>query len=120
MGAFSTEMRNVATNLIREFGNRCVLTKVVKGPYDPLLGKTVDVTTDFSMFSAQSSRVNLGFGLDGQNTNLAGFNDERIIIPWFGHVVDVTWLYNGQNITDVMETKTQDDIVIFNLNIAEK
>ena len=120
MAQFSNDMRKMATDLIKLLGNNCVLTKVTAGAYDPLTGKTTATNQDFPLYSAQSSRVSDSFGGDGQNTNLAGFNGERVTVAWFGHIIDTTWLYDGQNIVDVMEIKTQNDIVVFNLVIGEK
>jgi len=120
MGKFSNDMRKMATDLIKELGNRGTLTEVTRGSYDSLTGKTAETTKDYPTHSAQASRVNLGFGGDGQNTNLAGFNSERVMVAWFGKIVDATWLYDGQNITDVSEIKTQDDIIVFTFTVGEK
>ena len=115
MGAFSNDMRRMAKSLIKELGNACVLTKVTPGQYDPATGKTAEVRQDISTFSAQSNAFNRTWGSDGQNTNLAGFDDETVTVAWFGQVIDETWLYDGAAISEVRPVMTQDDIVIFNI-----
>ncbi len=120
MGAFSQSMRAVAISLIGQYGSDCILTKVTPGQYDPVAGETVEARTDYPMKYAQSSRFNDEFDRSGANTNLSGFNEEAVVIAWFGQIVDATWEFNGQNIIGVRETKTQNDIVIYALSIGEK
>ena len=120
MGAFSTSMRKVATGLCKKLGNSCVLTKATPGQYNPVTGKTDEVSQDFPIYSAQNSKASLMFGMSGDNTNLSGFDDEGVIIPWFGHKIDTTWLYNGSNILSVSEIMSQDDVIIYTIQVGEK
>ena len=120
--SFADDMRTVATDLITEFGNSCTLTKN-NGPaiYNPLTGTTAFTSSDiYQTFSAQKSKVNLTFGENGQNTNLAAFNNESVMVPWFGETIDSTWLYNDANIKTVNEVRAQDKVIIFELTIGEK
>ncbi|RLA73556.1 MAG: hypothetical protein DRG30_06160 [Epsilonproteobacteria bacterium] len=120
MGAFSKDMRKVATDLIKQFGNTCVLTKVNFGTYDPLTGDTTKIRTDFPTYSALKRKINVSFGDDGKNTNLSAFDDSSITIAWFGEEVDSTWEYNGSNIKSATPTMSQDDVIIYDLTIGEK
>jgi hypothetical protein len=120
MGAFSDEMRAVATELIKEFGSDCVLTKVSKnGVYDPITGTTANTSVDFATYCAPTNKINIDFG-DGRNANLLAFSNTSVTVAWFGEMVDATWLFNGQNIKTVTPVETQNDVVIFNLIIGEK
>lgn len=119
MGAFSDNMRSVATTLITNFGSTCTLTKITKGQYIPSAGKSNEAKEDFKTVSTPAKRVSEQFGALGINTNLAGFTNEKVIVPWFGKTVDETWLYNGHNIISVEETIAQNDIIIFTLEIGE-
>lgn len=120
MGAFSTSMRGVATDLITELGNPCTLTKVVKGRYVPDAGDSYDTETVYTTYSAPVKNVNFDFGLMGINTNLQGFDDNKVIVPWIGQEIDATWRYNDSNIIAVEPTKTQGDIVIYTITVGEK
>lgn len=116
-------MRKVAKDLCKELGNSSVLTKVVQVPtdYDPATGKsTATSTTDYDIYTAQNSKMSGMFPLDGQNTNLEGFKEGGYIIPWFGQMIDTTWLFDGQNITSVSEIKSQNDIIVFTIGVGEK
>ncbi len=115
MGQFSNDMRTMAKALIKELGNSCVLTKITPGQYDPATGKTAEVKQDIPTFSAQASAFNRTWSADGQNTNLAGFDDETVTVAWFGQVIDETWMYNGTAISEVRPVMTQNDIIIFNI-----
>lgn len=118
MGTFSPRMRTTAEELITEFGSACVLTKVEKGQYVASLGRAPEVTTDYDTFSAPAKIMSHQFGLEGPNTNLSGFDTEDVTIPWFGQVIDKTWLYNNSNIVSVKATEAQGDVIIYTLSIA--
>lgn len=120
MGTFSTRMRAVATRLITKLGDPCTLTKVTKGQYDPDLGTTGEAKEDFASYSAQVSKVSQSFGDAGFNTNLVGFDDTSVVVPWIGEEIDETWEYNGSNITSVSSVSSQGNIVIYTLGIGEK
>ena len=120
MGVFSSQMRKVANDLCKEFGNACVLSKVTTGVYDPSTGKSSTTQTDYNTYSAQNKRLSQQFGFDGINTNLSGFNNEEILVPWFGQEIDTTWLYNGQNIVSVSDLKAQNDIIVYNISVGVK
>ena len=120
MGTFSTRMRSVATRLITKLGDPCTLTKITKGQYNPTTGTTSEAEEDFSTFSAQSSKVSEAFGSNGINTNLVGFDDTTVVVPWIGQEIDELWKYNGSNIISVSSVSSQGDIVIYTLTIGEK
>lgn len=120
MGTFSEDMRTVAADLIKELGNSCTLERVIKGEYNPSTGKTAETVQSFETYSAPVSINPLLMGLDGINTNLSGFNTNKIIVAWFGYELDATWRYNGHNILSVVPTRTQDDVVIYTLEIGEE
>lgn len=120
MGTFSNAMREVAYTLTSELGNPCVLTKVEKGEYVPSIGKSPENKTDFATFSAPVKQVSDSFGQMGINTNLSGFDDNKVIVPWIGEEIDPTWLYNGNNILNVAPVETQGDVVIYTIEIGEK
>ena len=120
MGAFSDSMRAVATELTTTLGNPCILTKVTKGEYVVSIGKSPTETTDYSTFSAPVKKVSQDFGQMGINTNLSGFDDNKVIVPWFGQTIDKTWLYNGNNIVSVAPIETQGDVVIYTIEVGEK
>ncbi len=117
MGVFSQEMRGVAKDLIKELGNKCTLEKITRGVYDPLTGETPETKVVMPTFSAPSSMFNRVWQQDGQNTNLAGFDDEAVVVAWFGHVIDETWTYDGAAISSVRPTMSQDDIIIFAISV---
>ena len=117
MGAFSNDMREVAVDLIKELGNRCTLEKVTRGAYNPSTGETPETKVTIPTFSAQASKFNRVWQGDGQNTNLAGFDDESVIVAWFGQVVDETWTYDGSAISRVAPLMSQDDIIIFTISV---
>ena len=120
MGAFSNEIKNMVVALTKELGNPCVLTKVVKGTYDPLTGVTPPASTQtINTFSAPASLMSEVFNSDGENTNLDGFNSEAVLIPYFAGL-DKGWLYDGQNIVSFAPLKTQGDIVAYNLTVGRK
>lgn len=120
MGDFSNAMRDVAYTLTSSLGNPCVLTKVTKGEYIPSLGKSPVVEETFNTFSAPVKKVSQDFGQMGINTNLAGFDDNKVIVPWIGEEIDATWLYDGFNIISVAPIRTQGDIVIYTIEVGEK
>ena len=120
MGAFSSNMRNVAIALCTKLGNQCTLTKKVRGAYDPTTGLTTSNDTVINTYSAPASEMSVAFGRDGQNTNLAGFDSNRIVVPWIGQEIDETWLYNDQNILSVAPIRSQDDIIIYTISVGEK
>ena len=59
------------------------------------------------------------FGSLGINTNLVGFSDNKVILPWIGQEIDETWTYNGNNIITVSPTETQGDVVIYTITVGE-
>ena len=124
MGAFSNEMRKVAKDLCTELGNKSTLTLVttVSGDYDPLTGVTPPnvPNQDFIVYTAQSSHFAEMFPNDGQNTNLEGFYSSGQLVPWFGRPIDSTWLFDGHNITEVSDIKSQGDIIAYNIIVGEK
>ena len=120
MGAFSTTMRGVATDLMTSLGNPCTLTKVTKGVYSPITGQTEDTQVVIGTFSAPVKKVSQIFGQTGINTNLTGFDDNKVIIPWIGQEIDSTWLYNDNNILSVEETESQGEIIIYTIAVGEK
>jgi len=119
MGAFSKEMRKVAKDLMKELGNPCVLVKVEVGAYDPLTGRTVKDTQTFNTFSAPYKHVSVLFGSDGINTNLSGFNDNKVTVPWVGYPIDTAWTYDGQDITKVEAVESQGDVIIYTITLSE-
>jgi len=121
MGQFSQTMRGVAKDLCRKLGNKCTLSKETPSKYDPTTGETASTgTISVPTYSAPKKKFSLDFGMTGENTNLSGFDDETVIVPWFGHVIDKTWLYNGQNILSVSSITSQDEIIIFEVRVGEK
>ena len=117
MGQFSQEMRGVAKDLIKELGNSCTLEKVTRGAYDPTTGDTPETKVTVPTFSAQASAFNRVFSQTGENTNLAGFDDESVVVAWFGQVVDETWTYDGAAISSVRPIMSQNDIIIFTITV---
>jgi hypothetical protein len=120
MGTFSDNMRAVALRLSKQLGNSCTITKVTQGQYDPLTGKTNEVIQTYPTYCVPLSKANEVFGLDGENTNLAGFDDTRVLVPYTIFKIDPTDLFNGQNIIDVSTTESQDNIIMYNLTVGEK
>lgn len=120
MGDFSTAMRGVAVTLTTQLGNPCVLTKITKGEYQPTLGKSPQVKENIDTFSAPAKQMSEQFGQAGINTNLSGFYDNKVIVPWIGQEIDATWLYNGNNILSVSPVETQGEIVIYTIEVGEK
>lgn len=120
MGTFSTSMRTVALNLLTQLGNPCTLTKTTLGQYNPQTGATGRSDEEIKTFSAPEKVVSENFGEVGINTNLVGFSDNKVVIPWIGQEIDETWLYNGNNITSISPTETQGDVVIYTITVGEK
>jgi len=122
MSSFSSDMRVTVLELCQELGNSCVVSKPsATAVYNPTTGEsTGGAGVSFNTYSAQYDKFFVSFGSDGTNTNLSGLMSERVIIPWFGHMVDTTWLYNGHNITDVSFIESDDDILYFTLSVGEK
>jgi len=120
MSAFSNDMRQVAVDLCKALGNSATLTEAKAGVYDPAIGETPTTNTDYPLHSAPSSHFAGVFPLDGKNTNLQGFYTTGIIVPWFGHVIDTTWLYNGNSITAVNSISSDNEIIVFNIVVGEK
>ena len=120
--AFADDMRKVANDLCKQFGNACVLKKPADGVYDPDIGETVPSGNDIvvNTYSAQDKRITQQFGQNGNNTNLSGFGTGEYIVPWFGYELDTTWLYNDQNIVVIDDIKTQDKVVAYNIVVGEK
>ena len=119
MGEFSKDMRRVALDLMKELGNPCVLSKIDVGDYNTLTGETLDMVAKYETFSAPTKNVSVMFGNSGQNTGLSGFADDRVTVPWVGCEIDTTWLFNGNDITQVEPVSTEGDIVVYNLTVAE-
>ena len=113
-------MRQVATDLCQELGNKATLTKVTPASYDPSTGNTPDTKTDYPVYTAQNSHFAGVFPEDGRNTNLQGFYSGGYIVPWFGQPIDTTWLYNGFNIKELTDIRSQDDIIAYNIIVGEK
>lgn len=118
MGAFSTSMRSTATKLVTKLGSPCKLTKVTEGAYNPQIGKTDEAREDFDAYSAPAKIMSEQFGQQGMNTNLGGFSSEEVTVPWFGEVIDKSWLYNDSKIVSVKSTEAQGEIIIYTLAIA--
>jgi len=119
MGQFSNEMRKTATDLCKELGNKATLTKVTPAAYNPSTGNTPDTTTDYPVYTGQSSHFAGMFPNDGTNTNLTAFHSGGYIVPWFGQEIDTTWLYNGGNIKEVSDLRSQGDIIAYNITVGE-
>jgi hypothetical protein len=120
MGLFSQEMRQLVVDLTKELGNPCTLTKVVTGVYDPLTGETPPASTQMiPTFSAPSSDMSIAFSRDGENTNLGGFSNNNVMIPYFDNV-DTGWLFDGQNILTLEPIKTQGEIVAYEISVGVK
>ena len=120
MGDFSTRMRTVAFNLVTKLGNPCTVEKVTKGAYNPDLGKTEEAIQSFDTFSAPTKNISVMFDKDGPNTNLAGFDEGKVSIPYLSinQIMDEKWTYNGEAITKVEKIESQGEVIIFNLTIA--
>ncbi len=118
--SFATDMLSVAVNLCTELGNSCVLTKNVAGAYDPATGETPQTATTINTFSAPVKKMSDIFPLNGSNTNLSGFDDNKVIIPYPGEEIDSTWLYNGNNVISVEPIMTQNQIIIYTISVGEK
>jgi len=122
MGAFSTSMRKVATDLIKALGNRCSLV-MPGGPstYDPATGlSAIPAPRAFKVHAAPAKLVNTAFGQSGINTNLLAFDDETVIVAWFGKEVDATWTFDGGNIKFVKPIRAQDEIIAFTITLGKK
>lgn len=119
MGVFSDSMRAVAVDLLSQLGNPCTLSKVTKGDYIPAIGRSPEEKETFNTFSAPVKKVSQDFGQMGINTNLAGFDDNKVIVPWIGQEIDATWQYNGNNILKVEPVQTQGDIIIYTITVGE-
>lgn len=121
MSAFSDDMRQTVVELCEELGNSCVLNKPLTGTgYDPAIGETANTFRPFNTFSAQYNKFAVTFGNDGQNTNLSGIYQDRVIVPWIGEKIDTTWKYNDNNILDVSFIESDNDIIYYTLTIGEK
>ena len=120
IGTFSTKMRTVALNLITKLGNPCTLEKVTRGGYNPSLGKTEKAIQPFNTFSAPAKSISVFFDRDGPNTNLAGFDEGKVSIPYLGinQIMDETWTYNGEAIKTVEPIEAQGEIIIFIITVA--
>lgn len=114
------DLRAVAVTLTKDLGNPCTLTKITKGVYDPLLGKSSEIAQEFQTYSAPVKKMSIQFGDNGMNTNLSAFDSNKVIVPWIGQEIDKSWLYNGYNIVSVQPTETQGLIVIYTIEIGEK
>jgi hypothetical protein len=121
MGAFSQRLRKTALRLCKQYGEPCVLSKLTPGVYDPDTGETPNTVVTHNTFSVPTNKFNLVFPNNGENTNLAGFETESLIIPYFNDdSFDETWLYNGDNITNITKTSAQDEIIIYEITVGEK
>ena len=120
MAAFSSGMRTVALNLITKLGNSCTLEKVIKGSYNTELGKTEEAIQVFNAFSAPAKDISVMFDRDGVNTNLSGFDEGKVTIPYLSvnQEIDETWRYNGSEISTVEKLESQDEVIVFILTIA--
>lgn len=119
MGSFSNSMRQVATDLTTSLGNPCTLTKVTKGDYVVGAGASPEEKEEYSTYSAPVKKVSQDFGQMGINTNLGGFDDNKVIVPWIGLEIDETWLYNDNNIIKVEPISTQGDVIIYTITVGE-
>ena len=120
MGTFSTGMRTTAMRLITKLGNPCTVEKIIKGGYNPDLGKHEEAIQVFNTFSAPAKDISIAFNQDGTNTNLAGFDDGKVSIPYLAinQVMDETWTYNGEAIKTVEKIESQGEVIIFILTVA--
>lgn len=120
--AFADDMRKVAQDLCKQFGNSCTLKKEADGVYDPDIGETVPggASIVVNTYAASESKMSQFFANFGTNTNLSGLYDESIIVPWFGYELDTTWKYNDQHITSVSSTETQGKVVVYNISVGDK
>ena len=120
MGVFSTNMRSVASSLLKEFGDPCTLTFVKKGDYNAALGKAAIVNYTFDSYAGLLKDFSLEFNRDGINTNLAGMGEEKRIIAWFNQpTFDETWLYDGNNIQKVVKLSSQGEVIAYEITIGE-
>lgn len=122
MSSFSQDMRQVVKELTGELGNKCLMFKPSpSSSYDPMTGETTGgVWTQYPTTSVLYDKFSIPWGSDGVNTNLSGIQGEKVIIPWFGKKVDITWRYNYNNITDVSYIESDNEILYFILAIGEK
>ena len=120
MGTFSTGMRQTALRLITKLGNPCIVEKITRGGYNTALGKTEEAIQTFNTFSAPSKDISINFGRDGKNTNLAGFDEGKVSIPYLGinQDMDETWTYNGEAIKTVEKIEAQGEVIIFIITVA--
>ena len=120
MGTFSTNMRATALKLITKLGNPCTVEKITKGGYNAQLGKDEVAIQVFDVFSAPSKDISITFGQTGTNTNLAGFDEGKVSIPYLSinQDMDETWTYNGEAIKTVEKIETQGEVIIFTITVA--
>ncbi len=120
MGDFSTKMRTVSFNLITKLGNSCTVSKVTTGGYNSSIGEIEEAIEEFNTYSVPTKNISVIFKSEGMNTNLAGFDEGKVTIPYLGvnEIMDETWLYNGQAITSVEPIESQNEIIVFNLVVA--
>ena len=120
MGTFSTKMRTVANDLITKLGNPCTVEKITKGGYNTDTGKTETAIQVFHTSSAPAKDISISFGQDGKNTNLAGFDEGKVSIPYLAinQIMDETWTYNGEAIKTVEKIEAQGEVIIFTITVA--
>lgn len=119
---FAEDMRKMAQDLCKKFGNSCTLKKEAVGTYDPNTGKTIPNGNPIliNIYSAPENKVSQFFANFGANTNLSGFYDEQILVPWFGYEMDTTWTYNDKHIVNIEILQTQDKIIAYGVTIGTK
>ena len=118
--SFASEMAQLVVDLTKELGNPCILTKVVAGVYDPLTGETPPASTQMiPTFSAPASDISALFSRDGENTNLGGFSNKNVMIPYFADI-DTGWQFDGQNILTLEPIKTQGEAVAYEISVGVK
>lgn len=120
MASLALSMRTTTTRLLKAYGNSCKLSKIERGAYNPVTGKSRETPVDYSLYSALIKDNQFIFGTNGINTNLSGFSKDSVIIGWFGQELTSTWKYNDQNIIKVEKIEMQDMVVAYVLDIGVK
>ncbi len=122
MSTFSLRMRATVQRLLERLGNRCKLTKITTGEYNPATGKTTDFKEPVASYSTSLANAKIVLSTtDNINNNLSGFGDDSLMIPYHsGYDIDTTWLYNDEAITKLEKIESQDNIIAYIIEVGTK
>ena len=104
------QLRNIADDLISQYGDDAILTQVVSKGYTPALHKN-----DTTVINHKVKIVKSAITSDEIVEGLIGINDIKATLYAKDFDIDTSWKLDGRNILTVSKVGLQNNIVIYEI-----